>query len=144
MAAAMDSKSISRKGVGVQVPALAPAAALASAAGAAAPLGWRARLRDCGRFLRASAARWRTRARAPLARGDADEVSAVERVLAELRPALVADGGGIDLIAVDDGWVHVRLRGACTHCPAQASTLRGALEPRLRERLPFVRGLRAD
>ncbi len=144
MAAAMDSKSISRKGVGVQVPALAPAAPLASSAGVAAPLSWRARLRHSGQVLRQGIARWRARARAPLARGDADEVRAVEHVLAELRPALAADGGGIDLIAVEDGWVRVRLRGACTQCPAQASTLRGALEPRLRERLPFVRGLRAD
>lgn len=136
MAAAMDSKSISREGVGVQVPALAPTRAEPEPRAAG---GFGARL---SARLRAWLARGR--ARAPIARGAPDQVRAVEAVLAELRPALLADGGGIELLAVEHGWVHVRLRGACTTCPAQASTLRGALEPRLRERLPFVRGLRAD
>jgi Fe-S cluster biogenesis protein NfuA len=37
----------------------------------------------------------------------------------------------------------VRLRGACGHCHARDMTLHGALEPRLRQRLPWITGLRA-
>jgi len=118
---------------------LAPTSADARASHAAAEPGRGGWAKSLSARLRACFARKGTPAR-----GAPEEVRAVEAVLAELRPALVADGGGIELLAVEDGWVRVRLRGACTSCPAQASTLRGALEPRLRERLPFVRGLRAD
>jgi Fe-S cluster biogenesis protein NfuA len=76
------------------------------------------------------------------ARGDPERVRAVEQVLAELRPMLRADAGDVDLVAVEEGWVTVRLRGACRSCGVRDTTLRGALEPRLKERLPWVLGLR--
>lgn len=77
------------------------------------------------------------------ARGDPERVAAAERVLEELRPLIALDGGEIRLVAVEDDWVLVRLVGACKRCQASAYTLHGALEPRLRERLPWFRGLRA-
>ena len=75
-------------------------------------------------------------------RGDPLRAAEVEAVLASLRPYLRSDGGDVELLAVDDGWVTVRLRGACTTCHAVDTTVQGALEPRLRERLPWFRGLR--
>lgn len=79
----------------------------------------------------------------PTPTGDAIRVAQVEAVLLEARPMFVADGGDVQLVAVDDdGWIRVRLRGACTTCAASEETLFGALEPRLRAHLPWVRGLR--
>ena len=75
-------------------------------------------------------------------RGDPARVQAVLAVLDELRPMFRADAGDIDLVAVDDGWVEVRLRGACRSCHASDTTLFGALEPRLKERLDWVVGVR--
>ncbi len=63
----------------------------------------------------------------------------VEAVLDRLRPALIADGGNVELVSVDDGGtVRITLRGACATCPAQLATVRLGLAPALRAALPAV------
>lgn len=49
----------------------------------------------------------------------------VEKILDEIRPALKADGGDVELVDVDEkkGIVKVKLVGACHHCPMAAMTL---------------------
>ncbi len=37
----------------------------------------------------------------------------VEKVLSKIRPALVRDGGNVELVSVKDGKVEVKLTGAC-------------------------------
>lgn len=51
----------------------------------------------------------------------------------ELRPALQADGGDLELIDVEGHIVRVSLRGACTNCPSSQFTLKQGVEGRLRE-----------
>lgn len=75
--------------------------------------------------------------------GDPALVREVESVLTELRPMFRADAGDIELVSIADGYVHVRLAGACKTCHSSDQTLFAALEPRLRARCPWVRGLRA-
>ena len=42
----------------------------------------------------------------------------VEVALQDIRPALQADGGDVELVEVtDDGIVKVKLKGACGGCP---------------------------
>jgi Fe-S cluster biogenesis protein NfuA len=54
---------------------------------------------------------------------------AVETWLDQIRPALVADGGNVELLSVErDGTVRIALQGACLECPAQLSTLRVGIE----------------
>jgi len=66
----------------------------------------------------------------------------VEAALDALRPGLLADGGNVELLAVEaDGTVRVELQGACVPCPAQTATLRYALEPALRRAVPEVTAL---
>ena len=66
----------------------------------------------------------------------------VEAWLDRVRPALVADGGNIELIGIDsDGTVRVTLQGACTDCPAQLATLRVGIEDPLRKAVRGVRGV---
>lgn len=67
---------------------------------------------------------------------------AVEAQLDRLRPALVADGGNVELLGVDaDGTVRVTLQGQCATCPAQIATLRLGIEEPLREAIPAVLGV---
>ncbi len=69
-------------------------------------------------------------------------LDAVEAQLDRLRPALVADGGNIELLGVDaDGTVRVALQGQCATCPAQIATLRLGIEEPLREAIPAVLGV---
>jgi len=66
----------------------------------------------------------------------------VEEVLDQrIRPALVNDGGDIELIEVKDNKVYVRLLGACGHCPSAIMTLQFGVERLLREEFPEFEGL---
>jgi NifU-like protein len=51
----------------------------------------------------------------------------------EIRPALKADRGDIDLIDVEGNKVVVSLRGSCSTCPASEVTLKQYVESKLRE-----------
>jgi Fe-S cluster biogenesis protein NfuA len=56
----------------------------------------------------------------------------------DIRPALAADGGDVQLCRVRDGVVELELRGACKDCTGARATLRGYIEQRLRA-VPGVR-----
>jgi len=63
----------------------------------------------------------------------------VELALDRLRPGLLQDGGNLELLELsEDGTVHLELQGACVTCPAQAATLRYAIEPALRREVAEV------
>ena len=63
----------------------------------------------------------------------------VEQALNEVRSALQADGGDVELIDVTpDGVVKVKLTGACHGCPMAEMTLRQGIETHLKERVPEV------
>jgi NifU-like protein len=51
----------------------------------------------------------------------------------EIKPALKADGGDIDLIDIDGNKVFVALRGACSSCRAAEVTLKDYVEFKLKE-----------
>ncbi len=66
-------------------------------------------------------------------------IDRVEAALDMIRPALIMDGGNVDLVDVgDDGVVSVRLVGACQGCPASTMTLKAGIEATLKEQVPEV------
>ncbi|OPX18298.1 hypothetical protein BXT86_01985 [candidate division WOR-3 bacterium 4484_100] len=66
----------------------------------------------------------------------------VEQVLDEIRPALQADGGDVELVEVtENGIVKVKLTGACGGCPMSTFTLKLAIEKRLKEKIPEVKSV---
>jgi len=67
----------------------------------------------------------------------------VEKVLDELRPALLADGGDVELVDVEAGVVKVRLKGACGGCPMSKMTLKMGIERRLKEKVAEVKTVEA-
>ena len=64
---------------------------------------------------------------------DVDEEIEVEEALDQVRPYIESHGGGLELLGVDDGVVHVRLSGSCSGCAASAMTLRRGVEESLRQ-----------
>jgi Fe-S cluster biogenesis protein NfuA len=69
---------------------------------------------------------------------------AVERSLDTIRPYLQADGGDVELIAIDpDGIVEVKLIGACQTCPMSVLTLRAGIERALMLQVPAVKRVEA-
>lgn len=63
----------------------------------------------------------------------------VEEALAQIRPMLQADGGDVELVAVEGGVVKLRLKGACAGCPVAELTLKQGIERVLKERIPEVK-----
>ena len=63
----------------------------------------------------------------------------VEASLNKVRPALVADGGNVELVDVNDGIVKVRLVGHCAGCPMSMMTLKNGIERILKQEIPEVK-----
>lgn len=62
----------------------------------------------------------------------------VEKVLEEVRPGLMVDGGNVALHEIDGLVVVLKLQGACGSCPSSAMTLRMGIETRLRDKIPEI------
>lgn len=62
----------------------------------------------------------------------------VEKALDKIRPSLVADGGNVELVDVQDGKVKVRLTGACGGCPMSQMTLKMGIEKILKQNVPEI------
>uniref|UniRef100_A0A2P2KS08 Nitrogen fixation protein nifU n=1 Tax=Rhizophora mucronata TaxID=61149 RepID=A0A2P2KS08_RHIMU len=62
----------------------------------------------------------------------------VERVLDEVRPGLMADGGNVALSEIDGLVVVLKLQGACGSCPSSTMTLKMGIETRLRDKIPEI------
>ncbi len=62
----------------------------------------------------------------------------VQAVLEKIRPSLQADGGDVELVAVNAGVVQVRLKGACVGCPMSQMTLKNGIEKLLKREVPGV------
>ena len=63
----------------------------------------------------------------------------VDKALDKIRPALMADGGNVELIDVEDGVVKVKLTGACGGCPMSQMTLKMGIERVLKQEIPDVK-----
>ena len=66
----------------------------------------------------------------------------VESVLARVRPFMQADGGDIELLAIDGKSADVRLTGRCADCAVAHMTLYLGVEAALREVMPEFEILR--
>ena len=67
----------------------------------------------------------------------------VQAALAEIRPQIQADGGDIDLVAIENDTVKVRLRGACAGCPMSALTLKQGVERIIKQKVPEIQSVEA-
>ena len=48
----------------------------------------------------------------------------VEKVLDEVRPYLISDGGNVKLVEIDGAIVKLELVGACSSCPSSTVTMK--------------------
>lgn len=58
----------------------------------------------------------------------------VDTVLDDVRPYLIADGGNVDVISVENGVVSLKLQGACGTCPSSTTTMKMGIERVLKEK----------
>lgn len=62
----------------------------------------------------------------------------VQEVIDKVRPMLQADGGDVELVALEGMVVKVRLKGACAGCPMSQMTLKNGIERMLKKEIPEI------
>ena len=62
-------------------------------------------------------------------------------VLEELLPYIEADGGWLEYVEQVDGYIKVRLGGACASCAMSTITLRDGIQKKLMAEIPEVKGV---
>lgn len=62
----------------------------------------------------------------------------VDKVLDEMRPFLIQDGGNVSIKEIDGPVVRLQLEGACGTCPSSTQTMKMGLERGLREKIPEI------
>ncbi len=67
-----------------------------------------------------------------------DVEARVRQALTDVQPYLRSHGGDVELLAVDDGVVRLRLQGSCHSCPSSAVTVRQTVEEAILARAPDV------
>ena len=69
------------------------------------------------------------------------DVKIIKEAIEDLRLFLNMDGGDIEFIKYEDGYVYVKLTGACAHCGFQDVTLKANIEAYLLEEIPDLKGV---
>jgi len=67
----------------------------------------------------------------------------VQNALNDIRPQIQADGGDVELVAVEKNIVKVRLVGHCAGCPMAQMTLKNGIEAYVKERVPEIKKVEA-
>ncbi|MDE5592202.1 MAG: NifU family protein [Helicobacter sp.] len=66
---------------------------------------------------------------------DEELLKPVETIINKVRPMLVADGGDVTLLKIQEGKVYVRLEGACKGCSSSSKTLKFGIERALKDEI---------
>ena len=71
-----------------------------------------------------------------------DEViKKIEEKLDDIRVFLNIEGGDVEFIKYEDGYVYVKLLGTCAHCNFLDVTLKDTIESYLKEEIPEIEGV---
>jgi Fe-S cluster biogenesis protein NfuA len=65
----------------------------------------------------------------------------VEKALDKVRPYLGSHGGSVELVAIEEGRIRLRLQGSCDGCPSSAETLRHSIEEAILAAAPDAEGI---
>lgn len=75
---------------------------------------------------------------------EAERLDLIERTIADLRPRIARDGGGIELVAVRGNTVYVKMSGTCVGCQLASLTLGGVQQKLMAALRCIVRVLPAE
>ena len=74
--------------------------------------------------------------------GNISILEKVENAIDEIRPYLIADGGDIKVVSVDNkNIVNLELLGACEKCPISDMTLKNGVEETIKKHAPEIKGI---
>ena len=71
-------------------------------------------------------------------------INRVESAIDEIRPYLIADGGDIKVLSIDNkNIVNLELLGSCVKCPMSPMTLKAGVEDAIKKQVPEINGINA-
>lgn len=70
-----------------------------------------------------------------------NEIDKIIEVINQLRPFLNSEGGDIEFIKFDDGFVYVKLYGACMMCEYKDFTIQDNIFEAIKAEVPNVKGV---
>ncbi len=70
-----------------------------------------------------------------------NEIDKIIDVINQLRPFLNSEGGDIEFIKYDDGFVYVKLYGACMMCEYKDFTIQDNIFEAIKAEVPNVKGV---
>lgn len=62
-------------------------------------------------------------------------------LIEKVRPFLNMDGGDIEFVKYEDGYVYIKLNGACVDCMMQDNTVNDGLLNMFQEEIPEIKGI---
>ena len=65
----------------------------------------------------------------------------IKEIVEQIRPYLNMDGGDIEYIKYEDGYVYIKLTGACSNCLLQDNTVNDGLLTMFQEEIPEIKGV---
>lgn len=68
-------------------------------------------------------------------------INKIKEELENIRPFLNMDGGDIEFIKYEKGYLYVKLKGACEICNFQDITLKENIESYLKEEISELKGI---
>jgi|TARA_B110000263_G_scaffold220175_1_gene207849 Fe-S cluster biogenesis protein NfuA len=75
---------------------------------------------------------------------DINIIDRVESAIDEIRPYLLADGGDIKVVSIDNkNIVNLELLGSCEKCPMSSMTLKNGVEESIKKYVPEINGINA-
>ena len=73
---------------------------------------------------------------------DQSLIEKVEIAIDEIRPYLIADGGDIKVVSIDNkNIVNLELLGSCETCPMSPMTLKAGVEEAIKKQVPEIKAV---
>ena len=65
----------------------------------------------------------------------------IKKVLSDLRPYLISDGGDVEFVKFEDGNVYIKMLGSCSNCEYLDYTIKEGIEDVLINTIPEVKSV---
>ena len=69
------------------------------------------------------------------------KIDKIKELLDDIRPFLNIEGGDIEFLKYEDGYVYIKLTGACANCGYQDNTIKYNIESYLKEEIEDIKGV---
>lgn len=65
----------------------------------------------------------------------------IKELVEKMRPYLNMDGGDIEFVKYEDGYVYIKLTGACADCMYQDNTINEGMLDFFKSEIPEIKGI---